>query len=390
MERRLVIIGDGKIFENRGEYYVQGPANLSIFHVFQGISEIVFWSRIYTIPDEEVGKYSKYDFSTLKVPVRVMGIYNQKAGLKGYLSSFWERKKSLDLVFDRPCLVYSAMLSVTQWMMFLLYRKRNILFISRTIGDHEFISQAKYWYAKIGAKVAVKLSNAYYKKCILQTWVSTILESKYRVENVPSVVFHDCQISKSNIKVSPKLRKEKEFHIIFIGRLSPEKGIMNLLEAIKELNRPEIRLRIVGEGREKENIEKWIKDHAMESVVNLRGLKAWGEELFSEIEWAHCLAIPSYNEGLGMVCVEAMSCGIPVIGSNVGGIPEIVKDGHNGLLVEAGNIKQLEEGILTLCTKEEYRLELSHNALKTAMENTYEGQNEKFREAYMKYVYPKL
>ena len=44
MERRLVIIGDGKIFENRGEYYVQGPANLSIFHVFQGIIEIVFWS----------------------------------------------------------------------------------------------------------------------------------------------------------------------------------------------------------------------------------------------------------------------------------------------------------------------------------------------------------
>ena len=46
--------------------------------------------------------------------------------------------------------------------------------------------------------------------------------------------------------------------------------------------------------------------------------------------------------------------------------------------------------LLTLCDKEDYRLELSHNALKTAMENTYEGQNEKFREAYMKYVYPKL
>ena len=91
-----------------------------------------------------------------------------------------------------------------------------------------------------------------------------------------------------------------------------------------------------------------------------------------------------------MVCAEAMSCGIPVIGSHVGGIPEIVKDDYNGILFEAGNIKQLEEGILTLFDKDDYRLELSHNALKTAMENTYEGQNEKFREAYMKYVYPQL
>ena len=66
MERRLVVIGDGKIFENRGEYYVQGPANLSIFNVFQGINEIVLWSRIYTISDEEVEKYSKYDFSVVK------------------------------------------------------------------------------------------------------------------------------------------------------------------------------------------------------------------------------------------------------------------------------------------------------------------------------------
>ena len=179
MERRLVVIGDGKIFENRGEYYVQGPANLSIFNVFQGINEIVLWSRIYTISDEEVEKYSKYDFSVVKVPIRVMGIYNQKSGLKGYLLTLWKRKKSLDQLFNAPCLVYSAMGSVTQWMMFLLYSKKEILFISRTIGDHEFISQAKYWYAKIGAKVAVNLSNAYYKKCILQTWVSKICCGKH-------------------------------------------------------------------------------------------------------------------------------------------------------------------------------------------------------------------
>lgn len=390
MERRLVVIGDGRIYENNGEYYVQGPANLSIFHVFQGISEIVIWSRIYTIPDEDVQKYSKYDFSLLKVPVHVMGIYNQKPGLKGYLFTLWKRKKSLDKLFNVPCLVYSAMGSVTQWMMFLLYKKRDLLFISRTIGDHEFISHSKYWYAKLGGKVAVKLSNAYYKKTILQTWVSEILEKKYAVASIPSVVFHDCQISKKNVKAYPKTREGKDFNIIFVGRLSPEKGILDLLEAIKRLNRPEIKLRIVGDGREREKIENWIRENGMKEVVNLRGLKAWGNDLFSEIEWAHCSVVPSYNEGLAMVCAEAMSCGIPVIGSNVGGIPEIVKDGYNGLLIEAGNIKQLEEGILTLCDKEEYRLELSHNALKTAMENTYEGQNEKFREAYMEHVFNKL
>ena len=128
----------------------------------------------------------------------------------------------------------------------------------------------------------------------------------------------------------------------------------------------------------------------MEQAVSLRGLKPWGKELFSEMEWAHCAAVPSYNEGLGMVCIESMACGIPVIGSKVGGIPEVVQDGYNGLLIEPGNIEQLKEGIHRLCTDEDYRIELSANALKTAEENTYERQNELFREAYRNYVYKNL
>ena len=385
-----MLLGDGIVYQHNDEYYVAGSADLSVLNVFEGIEEIIIWSRIYDIEAEETYKYSKYDFSTIRVPVKVMGVYNQQLGARGYLFTLFKRKKSLDFVFDRPCLVYSSMISVTQWMMLLLYGRRDIMYITRTIGDHEYISDSKYWYANIGGKIAMKLSEKHYKKAVLQTWVSKELENKYAVDSIPSVVFQDCQISMKDVVEKPEQRKENHFNLVFVGRLSPEKGIINILKAMKKSGDENLHLRIIGNGREEKHILSYIYDNKMQNQVELRGIKKWGSELFSEMKWAHCLVLPSYNEGLGMVCVEAMACGIPVIGSNVGGIPEIVKDYYNGILVEPGNIGQLEQAIISMKKDERLRLELAEHAIETAKGNTKESQQAIFKEAYAKYVYHRL
>lgn len=388
MLRRLVLIGDGVIYRYNNEYYVSGSANLDILNIFEQISSVVIWSRIYDIGEGETKQYTKYDFSQVKVPVTVTGIYNQKPGARGYIFTLWKRIKSLDEIFDAPCMVYSSMISVTQWLMFLLYR-RDIVYITRTIGDQACIADSKYWYARIGGKIAVYLSGKHYKKAVLQTWVSKPLEQKYAIKTIPSVVFNDCQISLNDVIENAASRDSQEFNLIFVGRLSPEKGILDLLKAILKINDCRIHLRIVGEGRDRESIISFVEKNNMKKNVELRGVKKWGEELFSEMKWAHCLVLPSYNEGLGMVCVEAMACGIPVIASNVGGIPELIKSNYNGLLVSPGNIEELRKAILCLVENESLRLDLATNAIEVAKQNTRESQLALFKEAYEKYVYGK-
>jgi glycosyltransferase involved in cell wall biosynthesis len=86
------------------------------------------------------------------------------------------------------------------------------------------------------------------------------------------------------------------------------------------------------------------------------------------------LILPSYTEGLPLVLLEAMSQGLAVIASDVGGISEIVRDGETGLLFEAGNAVALADAITKLSADEQLRNILSENAREVAKENTMDRQ----------------
>lgn len=387
---RLVLIGDGIVYQYGDKYYVDGSAQTDIFDCFTGIEEIVIWSRIYTISSEQTDHLGLYDFESLGKKISVVGIYNSEKGMKGYFLSLRERVKKLNQIFTSPALVMCAPISLSQWVMWYLYRRRNLVFIGRTIGDPEGIADIGIRGANIASKIAVHVSKKYYKKCVLQTWVSKELERKYKADQIPSIVFHDCLISQKQINKEYSKRCDSELHLLFVGRLSPEKGIREILEAMKALKEYEIRLSFVGKGKMEREIREYIAKHHLCDKVELVGPKPWGEELFRYMEMAHCLLLPSYNEGLGMVNLEAMAKGTPVIASNVGGIPDVVHQDENGILIEPHRGDQLKEAILKIYYDEEYRQRLCQGALRTIQENTREKQLEKFKEAYMKYVYPKL
>ena len=88
---------------------------------------------------------------------------------------------------------------------------------------------------------------------------------------------------------------------------------------------------------------------------------------------ADVFVLPSLTEGLGMVILEAMACGVPVVASKVGGVPEILTPGYNGLLVDPGDTQGLANSIIKLLSSEELRKNLSKGALAT---NERFGKNE--------------
>jgi len=127
-------------------------------------------------------------------------------------------------------------------------------------------------------------------------------------------------------------------YVLFYGRISQEKGVSVLLDAAKQL--PNLNFKILGDG----TLLNDYKENASNNVDFL-GFKS-GKELVSYIKNARFVVVPSIcYENNPMAIVEAMSLGTPAIGSNIGGIPELIEDGTTGFLFEAGSGNDLASSI---------------------------------------------
>jgi glycosyltransferase involved in cell wall biosynthesis len=115
-----------------------------------------------------------------------------------------------------------------------------------------------------------------------------------------------------------------------LGRLGREKGFDVLLAAMSKLPPGEARLLLGGEGTQGEALARQLHDLGLEDRVTMTGFVADVPAFLSQIG---LFVLPSRSEGLGLVAVEAMAAGRPVIATNVGGIPEVVVDGETGVLV---------------------------------------------------------
>jgi N-acetyl-alpha-D-glucosaminyl L-malate synthase BshA len=131
--------------------------------------------------------------------------------------------------------------------------------------------------------------------------------------------------------------------ITFIGSLVQQKGVDILLNAFKDVKeRFDIGLTIVGDGKERKNLESLAKRLKLEGVDFL----GYSDDLRGILEKSKVLVLPSREEGFGLVLLEAMSCGVPIVATRVGGIEEIVRHNYNGVLVEKEDAEDLARGIL--------------------------------------------
>lgn len=136
--------------------------------------------------------------------------------------------------------------------------------------------------------------------------------------------------------------KTKVNTVLYFGRLSSEKGIKTLVEAVRGL---EIELRILGTGPYENALKQYVTTEHIRNVFFL-GYKT-GNELTSEIRNALVVVIPSeWYENNPRTVLEAFSLGTPVIGANIGGIPELVLNNETGLAFEPGDIDDLKEKLI--------------------------------------------
>lgn len=151
-------------------------------------------------------------------------------------------------------------------------------------------------------------------------------------------------VSPPNFKDIP--RKDNKLHLMFMGEISKRKGGFDLLQAIsdnKEYFKDKLLLRMGGNEVDGD-IKTFIRENQLEEFVSYEGWIA-GNKKTECLNWEDVYILPSYNEGLPIAILEAMSYKRPIISTPVGGIPEIVKTHDNGILVHPGNKKEIAEAI---------------------------------------------
>lgn len=160
--------------------------------------------------------------------------------------------------------------------------------------------------------------------------------------------------------------------IISIGRLVPWKGFEVLIDVVADLvlkNNFDFKLRIIGEGPEKEKLEKKVKELNLDNTVIISALPH--QRVLDQLLLANLFVLNTGYEGLSHTILEAMSAGVPVITTNVCGNPELITDGQNGLLVEYNNKEQLKSAILKLYNNPELRQKFVENSKEVLKQFTF-------------------
>lgn len=180
-----------------------------------------------------------------------------------------------------------------------------------------------------------------------------------------------------------KYKYRKEFNIsnndIVIScarRLVEKNGVINAVKAIKCLKDYKdynVVLLIAGDGPQKDEINKFISKNNLQNNVKLLGGVNSTEirkvYVVSDISLVPSVTVNGLQEATSISAIEAMSCGIVTIASNIGGLKQLIKDKSNGVLVEEGDYKQIANEIIKIINDNEYKSKISINARKYIIEN---------------------
>lgn len=167
--------------------------------------------------------------------------------------------------------------------------------------------------------------------------------------------------------------KESINLILFVGYLDTFKGIFDLIPAFYEITKENknVTLMMVGTGPKKEELKKKVSKLKLNDFVIFTG-NISPESMHKYYQLADIFVLPSHTDAGGppLVFIEAMACGLPVIGTNVGGIPEGIENGINGFIVPPKNVDELAEKLEILIKDKNLRKKFGNNSLKKIYENS--------------------
>jgi N-acetyl-alpha-D-glucosaminyl L-malate synthase BshA len=164
-----------------------------------------------------------------------------------------------------------------------------------------------------------------------------------------------------------KLSPNNDPILAHISNFRPVKRVKDVIEiANRVLKRIPIRLVMIGDGPERYEAEKLARDYGITDKVIFMGKQ---EDIYLVLSSADVFLLPSGNESFGLAALEAMSCGVPCITSDVGGLPEVNQHGVSGYIAPLGDVATMSDYVLKILSDPQLEQELSKNARAYALKN---------------------
>ncbi|MEJ2614257.1 MAG: glycosyltransferase family 4 protein [Ignavibacteriaceae bacterium] len=216
-----------------------------------------------------------------------------------------------------------------------------------------YLPVTKYIWRK--AKSVIAVTNSLKQTALLSN-------PKQTIKVIPNGI--DTNIFSPN---SDNPRDDEKFRLITVSRLIKRKGIQDVLKALSEIDDNCTRLNIIGEG----NYENELKNMSTKLGLNDR-VKFIGfcprNDIPSYFWQSDAFILLSLAEAFGNVIAEAMACGLPIIGANEGGIPDLVAQ-ENGILVQPGNIEEIKSAIIFMKNNKEIRIKMGKANVEKILRN---------------------
>ena len=285
--------------------------------------------------------------------------------------------------------VYAKLKQYWSWRKLLRGQQQTIIHIHTCSGlsyffDGVLILMAKFYSVPVvlhihGAKFDLfleelsqwqfNIAHWLLKKCACIVVLSDSWKEKLKIifpDVEFSVVSNGVPIHQQKRETST--RSKANIQMLFLGNLSQRKGVFDLLEAMKSIDGVELNL-VGGEDEAgiSQQILQIIAKNGLEQKITLAGPK-YGSGKMEFLQNADIFVLPSYAEGLPISLLEAMSVGLPVIVTPVGGIPSVITDNQEGILVNAGNVAQLAQAINRLAENPILRSQMGNTARKRCEE----------------------
>lgn len=191
-------------------------------------------------------------------------------------------------------------------------------------------------------------------------------------------------IHMNDIERERKRTQKVSGRILFVGRLEPMKGVETLLDAFQEVvkrGKIDAFLQVVGSGSRERYLKRIAKGMKLLDRITFRGFVPM-PDVYREFAQAPVFCGLSRSEALGNVFLEAQAAGCAVVASNVGGIPDIVKDGETGLLVKPDNAKAAADAMEQLLDDMQLRDHIAKAAIQHARDFDWSKIAKKYAGVY--------